>query len=151
MTRRPPRSTRNDTLFPYTTLFRSTPAEGQLVSVGERQVDGQDVALVGALQVQRRDVGMVAGRVLVAVEVPAELAEAVDADQLVGGQLRPPHRDGGEALLDGGAVVDEALRHLEPKAPAQGTAPSQDCLLYRGTRHASVQRPRLLDRRLPPR
>src|SRR3546814_8793978 len=25
MTRRPPRSTRTDTLFPYTTLFRSTP------------------------------------------------------------------------------------------------------------------------------
>src|SRR3546814_13510452 len=116
MTRRPPRSTRNDTLFPYTTLFRSTPAEGQLVSVGERQVDGQDVALVGALQVQRRDVGMVAGRVLVAVEVPAELAEAVDADQLVGGQLRPQHRDGGEALLDGGEVVDVALLPvLEPR------------------------------------
>src|SRR3546814_9473197 len=26
MLRRPPRSTRTDTLFPYTTLFRSTPA-----------------------------------------------------------------------------------------------------------------------------
>src|SRR3546814_5756324 len=26
MVRRPPRSTRTDTLFPYTTLFRSTPA-----------------------------------------------------------------------------------------------------------------------------
>src|SRR3546814_21102339 len=29
MRRRPPRSTRTDTLFPYTTLFRSTPPEGQ--------------------------------------------------------------------------------------------------------------------------
>src|SRR3546814_8054268 len=28
MTRRPPRSTRTDTLFPYTTLFRSDQAEG---------------------------------------------------------------------------------------------------------------------------
>src|SRR3546814_4420386 len=28
MRRRPPRSTRTDTLFPYTTLFRSTRAEG---------------------------------------------------------------------------------------------------------------------------
>src|SRR3546814_3880040 len=28
MIRRPPRSTRTDTLFPYTTLFRSTPAHG---------------------------------------------------------------------------------------------------------------------------
>src|SRR3546814_6732159 len=28
MIRRPPRSTRTDTLFPYTTLFRSAPAQG---------------------------------------------------------------------------------------------------------------------------
>src|SRR3546814_5498561 len=28
MIRRPPRSTRTDTLFPYTTLFRSRPVEG---------------------------------------------------------------------------------------------------------------------------
>src|SRR3546814_5300597 len=28
MIRRPPRSTRTDTLFPYTTLFRSTPPHG---------------------------------------------------------------------------------------------------------------------------
>src|SRR3546814_20197388 len=31
MIRRPPRSTRTDTLFPYTTLFRSLPADGILV------------------------------------------------------------------------------------------------------------------------
>src|SRR3546814_6505617 len=30
MIRRPPRSTRTDTLFPYTTLFRSSPASGLL-------------------------------------------------------------------------------------------------------------------------
>src|SRR3546814_13570713 len=29
MLRRPPRSTRNDTLFPYTTLFRSPDVEGR--------------------------------------------------------------------------------------------------------------------------
>src|SRR3546814_12604201 len=44
MIRRPPRSTRTDTLFPYTTLFRSTDAErGELpeqVAAGERQVGG---------------------------------------------------------------------------------------------------------------
>src|SRR3546814_20079399 len=32
MIRRPPRSTRTDTLFPYTTLFRSHVAEGELQS-----------------------------------------------------------------------------------------------------------------------
>src|SRR3546814_2622965 len=31
MIRRPPRSTRTDTLFPYTTLFRSLPARAHLV------------------------------------------------------------------------------------------------------------------------
>src|SRR3546814_19759635 len=31
MMRRPPRSTRTDTLFPYTTLFRSAPAYAALV------------------------------------------------------------------------------------------------------------------------
>src|SRR3546814_2654441 len=39
MIRRPPRSTRTDTLFPYTTLFRSTPYETVMtrdVEVGER-------------------------------------------------------------------------------------------------------------------
>src|SRR3546814_2181494 len=45
MIRRPPRSTRTDTLFPYTTLFRSSPsmpcpvirAEGGLVAFGVRR------------------------------------------------------------------------------------------------------------------
>src|SRR3546814_11752751 len=37
MIRRPPRSTRTDTLFPYTTLFRS--ADGSGVLVGQRVAD----------------------------------------------------------------------------------------------------------------
>src|SRR3546814_9394737 len=32
MIRRPPRSTRTDTLFPYTTLFRSSPRRGHRIS-----------------------------------------------------------------------------------------------------------------------
>src|SRR3546814_2026098 len=32
MIRRPPRSTRTDTLFPYTTLFRSAAVEGEAVA-----------------------------------------------------------------------------------------------------------------------
>src|SRR3546814_8999427 len=34
MIRRPPRSTRTDTLFPYTTLFRSAPAMTALTALG---------------------------------------------------------------------------------------------------------------------
>src|SRR3546814_7641673 len=41
MIRRPPRSTRTDTLFPYTTLFRSRLTVGRLA-----QADDVDVALV---------------------------------------------------------------------------------------------------------
>src|SRR3546814_12698192 len=44
MIRRPPRSTRTDTLFPYTTLFRSDPAAGparwQPGAAGQRQRAG---------------------------------------------------------------------------------------------------------------
>src|SRR3546814_12101859 len=41
MIRRPPRSTRTDTLFPYTTLFRSFPREADDVLGGDRRVDTQ--------------------------------------------------------------------------------------------------------------
>src|SRR3546814_18845696 len=40
MIRRPPRSTRTDTLFPYTTLFRSVDV-GRIVGAGEMQADAR--------------------------------------------------------------------------------------------------------------
>jgi hypothetical protein len=58
-----------------------------------------------------------------------------------------PRRDGPVALS---ALFDEALRHLVPKEPAQGTAPNQDGFLYSGNRHESVPRALFLDRRLTP-
>src|SRR3546814_4942545 len=43
MIRRPPRSTRTDTLFPYTTLFRSVDDDSRQHSHdGERDAGGQD-------------------------------------------------------------------------------------------------------------
>src|SRR3546814_6790403 len=57
MIRRPPRSTRTDTLFPYTTLFRSVGGGGDLVEVrvvvaglgvqGHEQGDGEGALVVG--------------------------------------------------------------------------------------------------------
>src|SRR3546814_1079374 len=38
MIRRPPRSTRTDTLFPYTTLFRSTPSVVRLPPSAKRRM-----------------------------------------------------------------------------------------------------------------
>src|SRR3546814_11382891 len=40
MIRRPPRSTRTDTLFPYTTLFRSRTQQGALADAELRQGEG---------------------------------------------------------------------------------------------------------------
>src|SRR3546814_3064438 len=45
MIRRPPRSTRTDTLFPYTTLFRSVPDVGNRVETA--RLDGNGLQDVG--------------------------------------------------------------------------------------------------------
>src|SRR3546814_15013980 len=47
MIRRPPRSTRTDTLFPYTTLFRSG---ARLVDPRDQRVERQALFIRGALQ-----------------------------------------------------------------------------------------------------
>src|SRR3546814_17113084 len=39
MIRRPPRATRTDTLFPYTTLFRSAPHRAEQADVGADRTD----------------------------------------------------------------------------------------------------------------
>src|SRR3546814_11779688 len=48
MIRRPPRSTRTDTLFPYTTLFRSGPYALEPVELAEPRADEVLVRVVGA-------------------------------------------------------------------------------------------------------
>src|SRR3546814_9303691 len=49
MTRRPPRSTRTDTLFPYTTLFRSVGVNGAIDRVS-RSLDAQKENLADQLE-----------------------------------------------------------------------------------------------------
>src|SRR3546814_11865513 len=55
MIRRPPRSTRTDTLFPYTTLFRSAgPADPSVRTAGARPDDlGRDAGAVRAPPLDR--------------------------------------------------------------------------------------------------
>src|SRR3546814_14975044 len=68
MSRRPPRSTRTDTLFPYTTLFRS---QGTLVF--QREPDGID----GAIEQQQETVGLVDfAAVVIAQQVACEAVMA---------------------------------------------------------------------------
>src|SRR3546814_19214419 len=61
MIRRPPRSTRTDTLFPYTTLFRSVDAAhvrghivAELVAGDDRHLHRIEAAVYGAAGRQRR-------------------------------------------------------------------------------------------------
>src|SRR3546814_5761596 len=57
MIRRPPRSTRTDTLFPYTTLFRSSNTRSPSAAPGSRTVcngnRGRDSADIGGTLTQR--------------------------------------------------------------------------------------------------
>src|SRR3546814_2135513 len=95
MIRRPPRSTRTDTLFPYTTLFRSVHrligvvgvqgAQHQVAGFGEG--DGVVHALAGADLADhdhvRRLAQGVLERVLPAVGVDADLALGDDAARVL--------------------------------------------------------------------
>src|SRR3546814_16081715 len=73
MIRRPPRSTRTDTLFPYTTLFRSIgivgPAQPGFVARGEigrigRQVDEVEAEPIGEeVAIGERFLEMLAGKI----------------------------------------------------------------------------------------
>src|SRR3546814_2993577 len=68
MIRRPPRSTRTDTLFPYTTLFRSAGRRRQDEAMFEREGDDPDRAVTTHRQAARcfdeqdANIGVVAGR-----------------------------------------------------------------------------------------
>src|SRR3546814_8100646 len=61
MRRRPPISTRTDTLFPYTTLFRSPDGDGAcaLVDGHIRYVDASPVRVHGAVFAQQNDLGLI--------------------------------------------------------------------------------------------
>src|SRR3546814_16485656 len=54
MIRRPPRSTRTDTLFPYTTLFRSRPAECPANHAHQGDTSNWDESAASARRVCRR-------------------------------------------------------------------------------------------------
>src|SRR3546814_16944584 len=107
MIRRPPRSTRTDTRFPYTTLFRSLPRRGMRVPVvdavdllaqeqaladralGERTELPADVVEHGALlDVEPEDAGEAA--IALDPEVDAPLCAVVvhDLHRRVSGQFR---------------------------------------------------------------
>src|SRR3546814_9283507 len=97
MIRRPPRSTRTDTLFPYTTLFRSgvTAVHVPPVSFLRAQVDAcfEDF-----------DIGAVKLGMLASAEVIHAVADALEA-------YRPPH-----VVVDPVMVATSGARLLEADA-----------------------------------
>src|SRR3546814_5573693 len=70
MIRRPPISTRTDTLFPYTTLFRSLFLGGRPAE----DVEGKDIAVGVVHRHLGRDV--VAGGDLEVAELPSQIAQS---------------------------------------------------------------------------
>src|SRR3546814_20124296 len=108
MLRRPPRSTRTDTLFPYTTLFRS---RGSFRSSVRDQVAGDDVALdlVGALDdLQHLGVAEVAvDRILV------RYARRAQELHRVGGDLHG--RIAGKTRAEDRRVGDECRRPCQAR------------------------------------
>src|SRR3546814_18137233 len=101
MIRRPPRSTRTDTLFPYTTLFRSgvfgtRTAEQQLVIFGALAVDAKDADLAGM---------MVAAGVDAARDLDLELAN-VELTLHVRKTLRNLLRQRDRARVGEGAIIE---------------------------------------------
>src|SRR3546814_17142998 len=94
MFRRPPRSTRTDTLFPYTTLFRS---RGDLGGEGEDDVEIADRKQVGLAGLEPGACGgaLASG----AVPVPATVVRDPPV-AAVGTGLDVPAESGGAAMLD---------------------------------------------------
>src|SRR3546814_12720168 len=98
MIRRPPRSTRTDTLFPYTTLFRSFPRKNSrsLAALGMTKMELFRPSLEILLVADVRDGAFV----LLAVRARGERVLAA-GDQVVGadGELAAPRRAPGQAEI----------------------------------------------------
>src|SRR3546814_20884955 len=107
MIQRPPRSTRTDTLFPYTTLFRSE-ERGEDVGARDfilaRRLDGQDRALDDALEAARRR----------RVAVPLDLQTVEFGVEIVDDRrLQIVERDTARAHHFGGMiVVDQRMEQM---------------------------------------
>src|SRR3546814_16238532 len=129
MIRRPPRSTRTDTLFPYTTLFRSAERPGKTDDAGQQPIGGDlDVdehELAGnpcsqrelALDLRRRQTGVAALHEEAAARLAPVLAVELGHDcQHLGAQPagEPTPRSG--VHLTVGGRQRPAMPHSRPGA-----------------------------------
>src|SRR3546814_7928598 len=96
MIRRPPRSTRTDTLFPYTTLFRSDIGDDEVLLVAGQLGNRRDDAEIGiaVLQIEETQLLLVIGK---AVGVVGRVRRQ---------EGQKPARRAGRHLVDQVAVVE---------------------------------------------
>src|SRR3546814_16651681 len=111
MIRRPPRSTRTDTLFPYTTLFRSRFADhgagdADALLLAGRQLRGQRALAFAQAQLLEH-----------AAHAPADLAAAHAAQDQRQGDVVEHAAVGEQAMV---------LEHHPKVAPVQRDAPAAD-------------------------
>src|SRR3546814_13936465 len=123
MIRRPPRSTRTDTLFPYTTLFRSVDHEpGVLLELGV-ELAGAPAGVAG-IEPQRAQGAVELVGVVLEVE-QAEVAddgdEALDDVGVTGAGEAPA-----AALLDGTAHVQNSRLAGQASPVGQGVEERED-------------------------
>src|SRR3546814_9739168 len=121
MIRRPPRSTRTDTLFPYTTLFRSV-APDDLAQRRKGLIDDGEGLAAGLPDRRQRIVTDEAG----AAALDAELADLVRVAQMVG--ALDPLR--GRLQADLGAVAKhrDAKRLLRAQRSEEHTSDLQSLM-----------------------
>src|SRR3546814_2488980 len=132
MIRRPPRATRTDTLFPYTTLFRSANAKVEPGPAGQKQRVGQvrgllagvhDPACQGECPKERYipfDIGVEhifghTGRLVALIDAALGLAQLGVDDRPAGDDAQSVHRFGIDAKLTA-AVALHAERAIDQKA-----------------------------------
>src|SRR3546814_7632061 len=151
MIRRPPRSTRTDTLFPYTTLFRSKPSRADEIAIGagfllvlDDQV-GKFADRAGAETEQHG--GVVLGEALEVAVHPALARgggkrivgprEVVEADGNIAGGGQAPVAEPG--LLEAEPLIGQAARIDPPLARDQlrqmGIAEKGDAARREADRH----------------
>src|SRR3546814_16352665 len=115
MIRRPPRSTRTDTLFPYTTLFRS---EGVVDALLDREARRRDADLARVAEFLRDDAVERRLKVAVVEDQHRRMAAQFHRDPLhpVGGETHQMLADRGRAgeadLEDAGTGEQEEADHV---------------------------------------
>src|SRR3546814_7962526 len=113
MIRRPPRSTRTDTLFPYTTLFRSVilASRGNRLAISgpPASVEAANAALTALYQRLKKGLDVGDGEVDAVVRMAMQASDSVSGHEAV----RAVHADE--------LAIATRKRRLTPRSPGQKT------------------------------